>query len=87
MAFTKKILSLQTDIELFESMSNMVIINSLPFPYPLPVLMRVLYKLLIVNKIPRAITNIRIIIISTPGRKKLQRGDNGNNKGEQRKYQ
>lgn len=32
-------------------------------------------------------TKIRIIIISTPGRKKLQRGDNGNNKGEQRKYQ
>lgn len=32
-------------------------------------------------------TKIRIIIISTPGRKKLQRGDNGNNKGKQRKYQ
>lgn len=54
----KKILSLQTDKELFESMSNMVIINSLLFPYPLPVLMRVLHKSLIVYKILHTITNI-----------------------------
>ncbi|EEB24551.1 hypothetical protein BACDOR_02981 [Phocaeicola dorei DSM 17855] len=39
---------MQTDKELFESMRNMVVLNSLPFSYPLPVLMRVSYKLLIV---------------------------------------
>ena len=30
---------IQTDKELFESMRNMVVLNSLPFSYPLPVLM------------------------------------------------
>ncbi len=30
--------------ELFESMRNMVVLNTLAFSYPLPVLMRVFYK-------------------------------------------
>ncbi len=35
--------------ELFESMRNIVILNSLAFSYPLPVLMRVEYNSLIVK--------------------------------------
>ena len=35
--------------ELFESMRNMVVLNSLAFSYPLPVLMRVFYKALIIK--------------------------------------
>jgi hypothetical protein len=35
--------------ELFESMRNIVILNSLEFSYPLPVLMRVFYKALIIK--------------------------------------
>ena len=35
--------------ELFESMRNMVVQNSLAFSYPLPVLMRVFYKALIIK--------------------------------------
>ena len=35
--------------ELFESMRNMVVLNSLAFSYPLPVLMRVFYKALVIK--------------------------------------
>ena len=35
--------------ELFESMRNMVVLNNQAFSYPLPVLMRVYYKSLIVK--------------------------------------
>lgn len=45
----KKMLSLHQDKELFESMRNIVILNSLAFSYPLPVLMRVEYNSLIVK--------------------------------------
>nr|DAO47673.1 MAG TPA: hypothetical protein [Herelleviridae sp.] len=34
--------------ELFESMRNMMVLNSLPFSYPLSILMRVSYNPLIV---------------------------------------
>lgn len=47
--FTEKTLSLHQDKELFESMRNIVILNSLAFSYPLPVLMRVEYNSLIVK--------------------------------------
>ncbi len=39
-----KMLSLQEDKELFESMRKIVVLNSLAFSYPLSVLMRVFYK-------------------------------------------
>lgn len=45
----RKMLSLHQDKELFESMRNIVILNSLAFSYPLPVLMRVEYNSLIVK--------------------------------------
>lgn len=35
--------------ELFESMRNMVVLNNPAFSYPLPVLMRVFYKALIIK--------------------------------------
>ena len=47
--FSEKTLSLHQDKELFESMRNIVILNSLAFSYPLPVLMRVEYNSLIVK--------------------------------------
>jgi len=42
-------LPLHQEKELFESMRNIVILNSLEFSYPLPVLMRVFYKALIIK--------------------------------------
>ena len=47
--FKGKTLSLQKDKELFDSMRNIVILNSLHFSYPLPILMRVSYNTLIVK--------------------------------------
>ena len=48
--FRGKTLSLQKDKELFDSMRNIVILNSLHFSYPLPILMRVSYNTLIVKQ-------------------------------------
>lgn len=45
----REMLSLHRNKELFESMRNIVILNSLAFSYPLPVLMRVEYNSLIVK--------------------------------------
>jgi len=45
----QKMLPLHQEKELFESMRNIVILNSLAFSYPLPVLMRVEYNSLIVK--------------------------------------
>ena len=41
---------MQKDKELFDSMRNIVILNSLHFSYPLPILMRVSYNTLIVKQ-------------------------------------
>ena len=48
-AITKKCYLCIKKKELFESMRNIVILNSLEFSYPLPVLMRVFYKALIIK--------------------------------------
>ena len=45
----REMLSLHRNKELFESMRNILILNSLAFSYPLPVLMRVEYNSLIVK--------------------------------------
>ena len=48
-AFTEKNAIFALIKELFESMRNMVVLNNPAFSYPLPVLMRVYYKSLIVK--------------------------------------
>lgn len=71
---------MQKDKELFDSMRNIVILNSLHFSYPLPILMRVSYNTLIVKQntsdyYKYTKTNLKFGPVSEKGRKRGSKGE------------